>query len=70
MNIIFLGNTNVGKTSIVDMIVKDKYNTISYSTIGAIFSTKIVKYKDIEYELDFWDTGGQEIFNSIVPLYF
>ena len=70
LKVIFLGDTNVGKTSIINVFNNKKYNTISDPTIGAIFSSKVIEYKKIKYTLEIWDTAGQERFRSMVPLYF
>lgn len=58
---VFLGSANVGKTSIVQRLVWDRFDQKRQSTIGAAFS-KIGN-------LEIWDTAGQERFKSIVPMY-
>ena len=35
------------------------------STIGANYSEKIITKNDIEYEINIWDTAGQEKFHSL-----
>lgn len=58
---VFLGSVNVGKTSIVQRLVWNRFDNKRESTIGAAFSKS--------GNLDIWDTAGQERFKSIVPMY-
>ena len=41
-NIVILGDYNVGKTSIINRIVHDSFDNISYPTIGTCFFSKII----------------------------
>ena len=68
--ICLLGDSNVGKTSLInrycDNIFKESYN----NTIGVDFRVITVKYKDIITKVHIWDTAGQERFKSIAINYF
>ncbi|OHS95377.1 GTP-binding protein YPT6 [Tritrichomonas foetus] len=67
--IIFLGSTNVGKTSIISRMTSDIFEESIQNTIGIDHSTKIISVDDIEIALDIWDTAGQERFKSIATTY-
>jgi Ras-related protein Rab-18 len=65
--VVLVGDSNVGKTSIVNSLFK-KYKDGEPSTIGCAYhmyySTKS------NTNLGLWDTAGQERFRSIVKMYF
>lgn len=68
--IVFIGDSGVGKSSIIG-----KYNTGIMPldinpTVGAAYVSKIVPFEDIELELRIWDTAGQETYHSLTPIYF
>lgn len=62
----FVGNTMVGKTSILNRMRFGIFNKESTATIGGSFVS--LKSGNINY--DIWDTAGQERFLSLVPMYF
>ena len=68
--ICLLGDSNVGKTSILtrfcDSSFKESYN----NTIGVDFRVVTLKYKDSIIKVHIWDTAGQERFKSIAVNYF
>lgn len=63
---VFLGNANVGKTSITYRLIKNKYENDFGNTIGASFMTLTIN--NIKY--DIWDTSGQERFESLTSSYY
>ena len=63
--IILLGDTTVGKTSLIVRYCDSKFNENCLSTIGVDTKTKYVKYNDKKIELEIWDTAGQEKFKSL-----
>lgn len=68
--IVLLGNSSVGKTSLLVRYVKKKYGNIFSSTIGCSFMAKIIEKNNIKYGLDLWDTAGQERYRSLLPMYY
>ena len=67
---IFVGDSGVGKSSIVRRFVKNEFNEWIESTIGAAFLTKTVQiepYNEIKFEI--WDTAGRERYHSLAPMY-
>ena len=61
IKVTLLGDPGVGKTSIILRNI-DETNENNNSTIGANFSEMIIKKNNKEYELNIWDTAGQENF--------
>ena len=39
------------------------------ATVGVDFMTKRLKYKNVNYKLELWDTAGQEKYRSLVKGY-
>lgn len=69
--IVLLGNSSVGKSSLVLRFVKREYYDYQEPTIGACFLTKDILIDDkyiIKFEI--WDTAGQERYNALAPLYY
>ena len=65
IKITLLGNPGVGKTCIISRYVDNVYNENNASTIGANYSEKKIEKNGKTYELDIWDTAGQEKFHSV-----
>ena len=65
IKILLLGETNVGKSSIFNRFIYNKYKKVIGSTIGVDFETKTIQYKDNSYLIRLFDTAGQERFRSI-----
>jgi small GTP-binding protein len=61
-----VGNTMVGKTSILHRMRYGVFNPDPISTVGASFVS--LKKDNINYEI--WDTAGQERYLSLIPMYF
>ncbi|CAD8055113.1 unnamed protein product [Paramecium sonneborni] len=67
---ILVGNSNSGKTSLLQYFIKQHANTKIQQTVGVEFSSKSIDYKDKKIKLQIWDTAGQERFRSIARAYF
>jgi len=68
--LVLLGESAVGKSSLVLRFVKDQFEDYRESTIGA-FLTQTVQLEDqttIKFEI--WDTAGQERYKSLAPMYY
>ena len=60
--IVIVGNSNTGKTSLMNRYINDKFTSHVPSTIGIDFTHKEL---GDETKLTIWDTAGQERFQSI-----
>ena len=69
IKIILLGETGVGKTSIINRYINNEFNNEAPSTLGASFATKEVKMDKIKYLVNVWDTSGQEKYHSVTNLF-
>lgn len=69
--LVLLGESAVGKSSLVLRFVKDQFDDYRESTIGAAFLTQTVQVDDsttVKFEI--WDTAGQERYKSLAPMYY
>ena len=57
LKIIILGDSGVGKTSLMNQYVNKKFSNQYKATIGADFLTKEVMVDDKLVTLQIWDTG-------------
>lgn len=67
--IVFLGDTGVGKTSLVQRYVYNSLNPDLVHTIGAALHVKRVEYQGEVNKLVIWDLGGQESFAALREQY-
>jgi small GTP-binding protein len=65
-----LGDPAVGKTSLVQRYVYDRFDDKYLSTIGTKPSVKNLTHKDEEVTLTIWDIAGQETFQNVHNSYF
>lgn len=74
--LVLLGDSSVGKSSIVHRFVKDTFDQLRESTIGAAFLSQSIKIKDpnsgedVMIKFEIWDTAGQERYKSLAPMYY
>jgi len=68
--LVLLGDTSVGKSSIVIRFVKNQFSEYQESTIGAAFLTQTVPVQDCTVKFEIWDTAGQERYHSLAPMYY
>ena len=69
VKVILLGETGVGKTSIINRFITNEFITEDTITLGSSFFTKEIKKQNINYKLKIWDTTGQEKFHSVTNLF-
>jgi small GTP-binding protein len=67
---IIVGDSGVGKTSILNRFVRDTYQDSTPTTLGVEFLSRIVEYGTRRIELQLWDTAGQELFRAIIRGYY
>ncbi len=68
--IIFIGDVNVGKTTIINRIQGNDFEERYDATIGIDFCLKIIKHNNNEIKLQMWDTAGQEKYKAITRNYY
>ncbi|XP_075264190.1 uncharacterized protein LOC142356106 [Convolutriloba macropyga] len=66
-----LGDSGVGKTSLIWRLTKKNFDSSQFSpTVGASFFMHSVAIEDKVYEVQIWDTAGQEQFHSLASTYY
>ncbi|CAF1054049.1 unnamed protein product [Rotaria sordida] len=70
LKFILLGDSGVGKTSLMSQFVSQKFFIDYKATIGANFLTKEVQIDDYLVTMQVWDTAGQERFQSLSISYY
>jgi len=68
--LVLLGESAVGKSSLVLRFVKGQFLEYQESTIGAAFLTQTVCLNDTTVKFEIWDTAGQERYHSLAPMYY
>ncbi|CAH8633406.1 unnamed protein product [Schistosoma rodhaini] len=68
--VLLLGNSGVGKTSIIRALVGETFYQTTISTIGIDLIKRIFTVENHRVQLEVWDTAGQEQYHSIVSLHF
>ncbi|KAG2468643.1 RAB5B protein, partial [Polypterus senegalus] len=68
--LVLLGESAVGKSSLVLRFVKGQFHEYQESTIGAAFLTQSVCLDDTTVKFEIWDTAGQERYHSLAPMYY
>ena len=70
--VVLLGESGVGKTSIISRYISNTYRNQQLPTTGANFVTKTIiledENKSIKFEL--WDTAGQERYRSLAKVFY
>ena len=69
--VVLLGESSVGKTSIINYFVTKKFNSNFKPNSTAQYMTKRIEFEDGKsLKFDIWDTMGQEAFHSLNKLYY
>lgn len=70
VKLVLLGDSSVGKSSIITRYVTDTFVEGREATIGAAFLARVCTIEDRVIRFDIWDTAGQERFRSLAPMYY
>ena len=68
--LVILGDSQVGKTSLVHYFVNDEFRAGFKETIGAEVSSKYETIDNRQIHVLIWDTAGQERYKSITKQFF
>ncbi len=70
LKVVLLGDGGVGKSSLIQRFVSNKYDPSLFHTIGVEFLNRDLEVDSCRYTLQIWDTAGQERFKSLrTPFY-
>ncbi|XP_029189395.2 ras-related protein Rab-3-like [Acropora millepora] len=70
LKILVIGDSDVGKTSLVFRFVDASFSSQFVPTVGIDFKSKTIVWNDKRIQLQIWDTAGQERYRSITTSYF
>ena len=72
VKLVLLGETGVGKTSIIQRFVYNDFRQDPQPTIGANFTSRVVKPPGTDHEIrsHVWDTAGSEVYRSLIRMYY
>ena len=65
IKVTLIGESSVGKTSIINRYTRDAFTQELESTLGANYCQKIIEKDGKIIRLDLWDTAGQEKYRAI-----
>ena len=68
--VLLLGNSDVGKSSLLLRYVDSVWNDAFVPTIGVDFKVKTLTINEKKVKMQIWDTAGQERFRTVVSTYF
>ena len=68
--LLLIGESNVGKTSIIIRYTENEFQTSGISTCGVDVKCKYVSIDNTKIKLVIWDTAGQERFRGLAKNYF
>lgn len=67
--VVLLGDSGVGKTSIVVQLAQQMFREEIEPTVGASYIIKEIETNKGPFKLNIWDTAGQERYRSVAPMY-
>ncbi|ORY56182.1 ras family-domain-containing protein [Leucosporidium creatinivorum] len=70
VKLVLLGESAVGKSSVVLRFCQNDFQANKEPTIGAAFLTQRCRLEDKVIKFEIWDTAGQERFRSLSPMYY
>lgn len=68
--ILIVGDSTVGKTSVLVRYVDDVFNSEFQTTIGVDFKVSTLQIEGKIVKLQLWDTAGQDRYRNIVSSYY
>ncbi len=67
--VIFIGDENTGKTSIINRIIDNPFNDTYEVSIGIDFMSKNIRFRGQNIKIQIWDSAGQEKYKGLIPSY-
>ncbi|KAK7904957.1 hypothetical protein WMY93_017564 [Mugilogobius chulae] len=68
--LLMLGDSGVGKTSMLRRFTESEFESSHISTIGVDFKMKTLEIDGIKVRVQIWDTAGQERYKTITKQYY
>ena len=72
IQVVLLGESGVGKTSIISQFISKKFNPKCSTSVSAQFTSKTIDFQDAKKSIrfDIWDTVGQEKYRSLTKIFY
>ena len=70
--VVLIGESGVGKTSIISRYITNTFSSVLTATPGASFTTKTIYLKEYKRSIKFeiWDTAGQEKYRALAKVFY
>ena len=70
--VVLIGESGVGKTSIISSYISKTFSSVLTATPGASFTTKTVYLQEYKQSIKFeiWDTAGQEKYRALAKVFY
>jgi len=70
VNLLVLGDSMVGKTSLLKRYCDDEFQLNVQPTFGIDYTSKLTERNGVKLKVQVWDTAGQERFRTISPQFY
>ena len=72
VKVVLIGESGVGKTSIISQFTTNEFNPRCATSVSAQFTSKTVQFPEFgkSIKFDIWDTVGQEKFRSLAKIFY
>ncbi|KAK8739595.1 hypothetical protein OTU49_003417 [Cherax quadricarinatus] len=70
MKVVVLGQASCGKTSLVERLIYNRFNTNYQTTIGAAFGARCMDVQGKQICVGIWDTAGSERYEAMSRIYY
>lgn len=70
LKVILIGCAGVGKTCLITKFSEDRFDPRNLSTINAGITSLVISIDDVDYNLQIWDTAGQDKLRDITVIHF
>ncbi|XP_039647386.1 ras and EF-hand domain-containing protein isoform X2 [Perca fluviatilis] len=68
--VVLVGNSSVGKTSLLRSFCEGRFHPSTTATVGIDYSVKTLTLDNMQVAMQLWDTAGQERYRSITKQFF
>ncbi|BFF99997.1 ras-related protein Rab-18 [Drosophila madeirensis] len=70
IKLLVIGESGVGKSSLIRRFVENKFDENHDVTIGMDFKSKVMNIDGTDFKVALWDTAGAERFRSLTPSFY
>jgi len=70
VKVVLLGDSGVGKSSLLFRYVTGTFEAERGATLGASFMSKVVSFPNLQLKFNIWDTAGQERYKALAKMYY